>query len=69
MDFLSVGFEIKSEDVNADGIFRGYGSTFGGAPDSYGDIMEKGAFKKSLESGVSVEGLAKIISMKNRMEV
>lgn len=51
MDFLSVGFEIKSEDVNADGIFKGYGSTFGGAPDSYGDIMEKGAFKKSLDSG------------------
>src|SRR5690349_18236044 len=26
--------------------FGGYGSTFGGPPDSYGDIIERGAFRK-----------------------
>lgn len=40
------GLEIK--DVGEDGVIEGYGSTFGGEPDSYGDIVLKGAFSDSL---------------------
>jgi len=41
-------FRIKSMDDNT-GEIVGYGSTFGGAPDSYGDIIAKGAFAKTLK--------------------
>lgn len=44
-------FEIKKEDITADGTFVGYASTFGGKPDSYGDVIEKGAFAETLEAG------------------
>lgn len=43
---LSVPFKIKS--VTDEGTFSGYGSVFG-VVDSYGDVVEKGAFKASLE--------------------
>lgn len=38
---------IKGEP-DSDGVFEGYASTFGGSPDSYGDIITPGAFAKSL---------------------
>lgn len=41
------GLEIKSADD--DGVIEGYGSTFGGEPDSYGDIILRGAFAESLD--------------------
>lgn len=41
--------EIKEIDGET-GEFEGYGSTFGGEPDSYGDIIAPGAYAKSLES-------------------
>jgi len=44
-------FEIKSDDIQESGIFKGYGSMFGGEPDSYGDIVMKGAFVDSLSKG------------------
>lgn len=40
------GLEIKSADDA--GVIEGYGSTFGGDPDSYGDIVVRGAFTDSL---------------------
>lgn len=40
------GLEVK--DVSDAGVFEGYGSMFGGAPDSYGDIVMPGAFADSL---------------------
>jgi hypothetical protein len=40
------GLEIKA--VAEDGVIEGYGSTFGGEPDSYGDIVMPGAFAESL---------------------
>lgn len=43
---LSRPFEIKS--VSAEGEFSGYGSVFG-VKDSYGDVVIKGAFAKSLD--------------------
>lgn len=35
------------------GVFRGLASTFGGEPDDYGDIVEHGAFAKSLADHTS----------------
>lgn len=40
------GLEIKS--ANDAGEIEGYGSTFGGEPDSYGDVVMPGAFAHSL---------------------
>jgi HK97 family phage prohead protease len=40
---------IKSMDETT-GEFEGYGSTFGGDPDSYGDVIVKGAFSESLKA-------------------
>lgn len=42
--------EIKAETLKETGEFEGYGSTFGGEPDSYGDIVAAGAFSESLAS-------------------
>jgi HK97 family phage prohead protease len=35
--------------VGDDGTIEGYGSTFGGLPDAYGDVVQKGAFSKTLQ--------------------
>ena len=40
------GLEIKAADDA--GVIEGYGSTFGGEPDSYGDVVLPGAFAESL---------------------
>ena len=42
------GLQFKDFDA-ADGTFVGYGSTFGGEPDAYGDIIAEGAFAESLK--------------------
>lgn len=47
---IDVPFEIKEVDEKT-GEFEGYGSTFGGKPDSYGDIILPGAFAKSISKG------------------
>lgn len=41
-------FEIKALDDS--GEFVGYGSTFGGEPDAYGDVIAKGAYTDTLAS-------------------
>lgn len=41
-------FGLSVKEVSEEGTFEGYGSTFGGAPDSYGDIILPGAFSESL---------------------
>ena len=46
MDYKIVPF-VK-EDLQENGIIKGYGSTFGGKPDSYGDIIAYGAFAESI---------------------
>lgn len=45
------GFEVKfaPESGAKTGTFSGYGSTFNGPPDSYGDVIAPGAFKASLK--------------------
>ena len=40
--------EIKAQNVSAAGVFSGYASTFSGKPDSYGDVIQAGAFGASL---------------------
>lgn len=35
------------------GVFEGYGSTFGGDPDTYGDVIAPGAFTNSLKEHLS----------------
>lgn len=47
MNKKDFAFSIKGEPDES-GLFEGYASTFGGAPDSYGDIITPGAFAKSL---------------------
>ena len=42
-------FEIKAMDDET-GEFEGYGSTFGGEPDSYGDVIVKGAYADTLKA-------------------
>lgn len=39
---------IKAGGISDDGTFTGYGSVFGGDPDSYGELVAKGAFTESL---------------------
>ncbi len=51
MEYIDVGFEFDKKDISDDGTFKGYGSTFGGKPDSYGDIINEGAFKDTLLKG------------------
>ncbi len=41
-------FALDVKDVSESGTFEGYGSTFGGQPDSYGDIMVAGCFADTL---------------------
>ncbi len=49
-DTKVIKFELKAVDEET-GIFEGYGSTFGGEPDSYGDVVDKGAFTKTIAEG------------------
>jgi len=44
----TVSFEIKEVDEET-GVFTGYAATFSKKPDSYGDIIEPGAFAKTLK--------------------
>ena len=45
----TVEFEVKEIDEE-EGTFTGYASTFSDVPDSYGDIVDPGAFKKTLKA-------------------
>ena len=56
---LDFPLQIRAEDVKEDGQFKGYASIFGGEPDSYGDIIEKGAFHETLQKdGRNGNGIA-----------
>lgn len=45
---LHKGFSFDIKAVSDEGLVEGYASVFGGAPDSYGDIIAPGAFAASL---------------------
>src|SRR5688572_9953140 len=52
--------------VDADGLFRGKASTYGGPPDSYGDVILPGAFTKTIrENG----GRIKVLNQHNPADV
>lgn len=55
-DRIQCAFEVKTDDVQADGTFKGYGAVFGNV-DLGRDIVMKGAFKDSIESKQSVKML------------
>ena len=46
----TVGFEVKEIDEE-EGTFTGYAATFSSKPDSYGDVIDPGAFTKTLKDG------------------
>jgi hypothetical protein len=48
MERKTIRFEIKAVDADA-GIIEGYGATFSKIPDSYGDVVDPGAFTKTLK--------------------
>jgi hypothetical protein len=50
-EFIDVPFQFESKSLTEDGTFEGYGSMFGGEPDAYGDVVVKGAFKKTISKG------------------
>jgi len=49
-EYYDIPFEVKEVDEQT-GIFKGYGSTFGGKPDSYNDVIVNGAFSETLANG------------------
>lgn len=50
---FSPAFSFKFADLSSKGEFRGVASTYGGAPDSFGDIIAPGAFSASLKKHYS----------------
>lgn len=50
MTVMHKAFDLEVKAVEDDYTFEGYGSTFGGEPDMHGDIVERGAFSKSLDA-------------------
>ncbi len=42
--------EVKFSSGDSENVLKGYASTFGGEPDSYGDVIKKGAFKRTLDN-------------------
>jgi len=44
-------FLFVKESITDEGFFSGYASTFGGKPDSYGDLIKYGAFSETLIKG------------------
>ena len=59
MERKVIKFEIKDIDEET-GIIEGYGATFSKDPDSYGDIIDPGAFTKTLK-----ENAGSIVSLFN----
>lgn len=51
---------LEIKEMGEKGAFSGYASTFGGEPDSYGDIIAKGAYKDSLQEHSSRKTMPKM---------
>lgn len=47
MEMLTKSLTFKAENIGDDGLFEGYAAVFGNV-DSWGDVIEAGAFKKTL---------------------
>lgn len=48
MKMLHKDFSLEIKAVDESGVIEGYASVFGGAPDSYGDVVMPGAFADTL---------------------
>lgn len=48
LSLSTLDFDLDVKAVSDAGVVEGYGSVFGGTPDSYGDVVEPGAFANSL---------------------
>ena len=59
MQHKDFGLSIKA--VSDSGEIEGYGSTFGGEPDSYGDVVAKGAFADSLAAHKAAGTMPKML--------
>lgn len=60
MDRLNLGFEFKFAEGSAPGSFSGYGAVFGNV-DQGGDLIVKGAFRKSLAEWRAKKKLPKML--------
>jgi HK97 family phage prohead protease len=49
-EIKAFAFEFEAKEDGDAMTLQGYGSTFGGEPDSYGDVIAKGAFGDSLKA-------------------
>jgi len=49
MERKTIKFEVKAVDAES-GILEGYGATFSETPDSYGDVIDRGAFTRTLKN-------------------
>ncbi len=67
MKTISTQLELKKIDPER-GTFEGYGSTFEGSPDAYGDVIERGAFSKSLDSWRAKDRLPALLWQHNMRE-
>jgi hypothetical protein len=47
---LTQDFALRIKQLDDEGTFTGYGSTYGGPPDLVGDVIEPGAFTQSIAS-------------------
>lgn len=66
---LNFPFEIKQEDIEETGVFKGYGSVFGNK-DSHSDIVMPGAFTKSLlKGGRNGTGVAMLLQHDTRKPI
>lgn len=59
---------LDVKELRDDGQFQGYGSTFGGEPDSYGDVIVAGAFAASLQEHRAKGTMPKLFWQHNAAE-
>lgn len=52
---------FKADEPTEAGVLTGYGSVFGGSPDSYNEIVDAGAFAESLERHAKAESMPSML--------
>jgi HK97 family phage prohead protease len=68
--YNSFPFNYEQKELTEEGIFTGYGSIFDDEPDSYGDVIEKGAFTNTLvKQGRNKNGIAMLYQHNHNMPI
>lgn len=68
--YNSFPFSYEKKELTEEGIFTGYGSIFDDEPDSYGDVIERGAFSKTLlNQGRNKNGIAMLYQHNHDMPI